>query len=81
MDLDGAAVRTVENTVNESRYLVTSLAVDTTWTGAVDASTDFSDPFQIDYIRVYEIPDAGNNTPIEDGRYLATPIPYGRRGR
>ncbi|MGV6838830.1 MAG: family 16 glycosylhydrolase, partial [Planktomarina sp.] len=75
--LDGAAVRTVDNTVHESMYLVTSLAVDTNWTGSVDDTTDFSDPFQIDYIRVYETPDVGNNDSIEDGQYLANPIPYG----
>lgn len=74
--LDGVPVRTVDNTVQEDMYLVASLAVDTTWTGSVDATTDFSDPFQIDYIHVYEEDAPGNNRPVTGNEILADAIEY-----
>ncbi|MEO0358092.1 MAG: family 16 glycosylhydrolase, partial [Pseudomonadota bacterium] len=69
--LDGVAVRTIDNTVDEDMYLVASLAVDTTWTGSVDATTDFTDPFQIDYIHVYETSTPGNNAPVSGNEAVA----------
>ena len=53
--LDGVAVRAEANTVTEEMYLALSLAIDTAWTGAPDATTDFGDGFVIDYVRVYEL--------------------------
>ncbi len=75
--IDGIPVRTVPNTVNEDMYLVLSLAVDTDWTGPVDGTTDFSDGFQVDYIRVYETPSADSNPQVQDGQIIADPLVYG----
>ncbi|MGR3490833.1 MAG: family 16 glycosylhydrolase [Shimia sp.] len=52
--IDGAVIRTEANTVTEDMFLALSLAVDTDWTGAPDATTDFGDALLIDYVRVYE---------------------------
>lgn len=76
--LDGEAIRTVNQVIDEEMYLVLSLAVDTTWTGDVDATTDFSDGFQIDYIRVYEDQaQVQSNTPVVQGQIIAEPTEYG----
>jgi beta-glucanase (GH16 family) len=64
--VDGVTVRQVPNTVTEPMYLAVSLAVDTTWTGSPDATTDFSNTLDIDYIRVYELdsdPDRNDAVP------------------
>ena len=66
--VDGQIVREVPNTVDEEMYLAISLAVDTDWTGSPDATTDFSDPLVIDYIRVYELEsDPDRNVAIPQG--------------
>ncbi len=75
--IDGEAVRTVANTVTEDMYLVLSLAVDTNWTGAVDATTDFTDSFDIDYIRVYETDDPSNNAAVGPDEIVAEIETYG----
>ncbi|MGR3468858.1 MAG: family 16 glycosylhydrolase [Shimia sp.] len=63
--IDGAVIRSAANTVTEDMFLALSLAVDTTWTGAPDATTDFGDALLIDYVRVYEDQsDPGANTPV-----------------
>ena len=61
--VDGVVVREIPNTVQESMYLAISLAVDTTWTGPTDATTDFSDALVIDYVRVYEPEDSLTRNP------------------
>ncbi|MEL6610129.1 MAG: family 16 glycosylhydrolase [Pseudomonadota bacterium] len=71
--IDGIAVRTEANTVTEEMYLALSLAVDTTWTGDVDATTDFSDAFLIDYVRVYEQTDDPDRNPGIPGDNSYTP--------
>ncbi|MEM6311125.1 MAG: family 16 glycosylhydrolase [Pseudomonadota bacterium] len=66
--VDGQVVREVPNTVDEEMYLALSLAVDTDWSGSPDATTDFSDPLVIDYIRVYELEtDENRNEAIPQG--------------
>ncbi len=75
--IDGQSVRTTANTVGEDMYLVASLAVDTNWTGAVDGTTDFTDSFDIDYIRVYE-PDVASSNAGGVGDDIVADIPtYG----
>ncbi|MGB1236104.1 MAG: family 16 glycosylhydrolase, partial [Planktomarina sp.] len=75
--IDDVPMRTVPNTVGEKMYLVASLAVDTTWTGPTDATTNFNDAFQIDYIHVYETDDPGNNPAVTGTQIFAEPIVYG----
>ncbi|MGR3436539.1 MAG: family 16 glycosylhydrolase [Shimia sp.] len=65
--IDGVAVRTSPNTVDEEMYLAIGLAVDTTWTGAPDATTDFSDGLLVDWVRVYEETDSPTRNPAALG--------------
>ncbi|WP_147124800.1 family 16 glycosylhydrolase [Shimia ponticola] len=76
--IDGQVVRTAANTVTEDMYLSISLAVDTTWTGSPDATTDFSDSLLIDYIHVYEeTADPDRNPGIPGDNSFSPVLPYG----
>ena len=76
--VDGVVVREADNTVQEDMYLAVSLAVDTTWTGSPDATTDFTDSLTIDYIRVYELEsDPDRNDAIPVGQTFVPNVPYG----
>lgn len=80
--VDGVVVRTEPNTVTEPMYLAVSLAVDTTWTGSPDATTDFSDTLDIDYIRVYELesdPNRNDAIPV-DGDFTPDDVYGGTTG-
>lgn len=63
--LDGVLVRHDPTVIEEPMQLAISLAVDTAWTGAPDATTDFDDGLLIDYVRVYE-PMNSTNRGIKD---------------
>ncbi len=76
--VDGVVVREAANTVEEDMFLAVSLAVDTTWTGSPDATTDFSDTLTIDYVRVYELAsDPNRNDAIPIGEDFIPDLPYG----
>lgn len=69
--VDGTTVRTEQITLTDDMFLALSLAVDTTWTGAPDATTDFSDPLRVDYVRVYELSsDPDSNPAITPGGFV-----------
>ncbi|MCH2076505.1 MAG: family 16 glycosylhydrolase [Rhodobacteraceae bacterium] len=71
--IDDVEVRSDAMAITEEMYLAVSLAVDTTWTGAPDATTDFSDAFEIDYIRVYEETAEPTRNPAIPGDNSFTP--------
>lgn len=75
--VDDTLVRRSANTVQEDMYLVFSLAVETTWTRAPDETTDFSDAFEIDYVRVYELQDETAAPSISDEDWVFNPKAYG----
>ncbi|MEM8979577.1 MAG: family 16 glycosylhydrolase [Pseudomonadota bacterium] len=77
--LDGVEVRSEAISLTSDMYLALSLAVDTTWTGDVDATTDFSDPLQVDYIRYYEIPAEAENPVHNFGTDFTPTKGYGKQ--
>lgn len=69
--IDGVLVRESSVTITEEMFLATGLAVEG-WAGATDGTTDFSDTYKIDYIRVYELEsDADRNEAIMDGQFVS----------
>lgn len=52
--VDGQEIRTTAHEINEDMFLALSLAVNSDWSGSTSSATDYSDPLQIDYVRIYE---------------------------
>ena len=75
--LDGQIVRTATNTIDGEMYLALSLIVGSTWAGATDNTTDFSDGLNIDYIRFYEDPNTTSNALIPTGGQFTSNKTYG----
>ncbi|MGJ8597546.1 family 16 glycosylhydrolase [Sulfitobacter sp.] len=74
--LDGVTIRESANTVQEDMYLIFNLAVGG-WADEPDSTTDLSDGFSIDYVRVYELEsDPYRNAAIDDGEFLGADV-YG----
>lgn len=71
--VDGHAVRTAAHQIDEEMFLALSLAVDTDWTGAPSAETDFSDPMKIDYVRIYEPTARAEANPAIDPEVFTPP--------
>ena len=77
---DGVTIRESANTVQEDMYLILNLAVGG-WASDPDASTDLTDGFSVDYIRVYELESAADRNPaIEDGGFVGADLHAGTAG-
>ncbi|MBT9383017.1 family 16 glycosylhydrolase [Pseudooceanicola sp. CBS1P-1] len=77
---DGTLIRSAENTAFEDMYLIINLAVGG-WAEDPDATTDFSEGLQIDYIRIYELESSTErNDAITEGGFTSQELWGGTEG-